>query len=128
MYVQIFRNLPGSPSWEGSFYERLTEHGEWSIVEFWKLHFELVAVARSGDLSVGVNRELAMAVVMLFAKITNLISAHYNVSDVFQVINLSSDELLVFSERLEHAVLGVFSGQVIAEFSYELVNPLIVQA
>ena len=128
MHVQIFRNLPGNPGWEGSFYEQLTEHGDWSIVEFWKLHFELVGVGRSEDLSAGVSRELALAVATLFAKITSLISAHYNLNDVFQINNLSPDELLAFSERLEHAVLGVFSGQVIAESSYELANPLIVDA
>lgn len=127
MYVQIYRNLPGNSDWEGSFYERLAEYGDWSIVEFWRLHFDLVGVARSEDSSAGVNRELALAVATLFAKITNLISAHYNVNDVFQIENLSSDELLAFTERLEHAVLGVFSGQVIAESSYELTSPLFVE-
>jgi hypothetical protein len=128
MYVQIFRNLPGNPGWEGSFYERLVEYGDWSIVEFWRLHFDLVSAARSEALSAGMSRELALAVATLFAKITNLVSAHYNVNDVFRIKNLSSDDLLAFTERLEHAVLGVFSGQVIAESSYELTSPLIVQA
>ncbi len=128
MYVQIFRNLPGNPGWEGSFYEQLVEYGDWSIVEFWRLHFDLVSAARSEDLAAGMSRELALAVATLFAKITNLVSAHYNVNDVFRIINLSSDERLAFTERLEHAVLGVFSGQVIAESSYELTSLLIVQA
>jgi hypothetical protein len=128
MCLQIFRNLPANPDWEGSFYEQLTEHGDWNIVEFWKLHLDLVEVARSEDLSTGVSRELALAVATLFAKIKNLISAHYNVNDVFQINNLSADELFAFSERLEHAVLGVFSGQVLAESSYDLTSPLLVES
>jgi hypothetical protein len=126
MYVQIFRNLPGNPGWEGSFYEQLVEYGDWSIVDFWRLHFDLVRAARSEVLSAEVSRELALAVATLFAKIMNLVSAHHNVNDVFRIRNLSSDELLAFTERLEHAVLAVFSGQVIAESTYELTSPLIV--
>lgn len=126
MYPQIFRNLPGNSDWKGSFYERLAEYGDWNIVDFWRLHYDLVAAARSQDSSAEVNRDLALGVAMLFAKITTLISAHHNVNDVFQIKNLSTDELLAFNERLEHAVLAVFSGQVIAESSYELTSPMFV--
>lgn len=125
MYTQIFRNLLGNSEWIGSFYERLADHGDWCIDEFWQLHKELVDIARSGSDSPSIERKLASAVVTLQAKISNLISAHYDANDVFTIRNLSSDELLAFRERLDHAVTGFFSGEVIAESAYELTNPLI---
>ncbi len=39
--------------------------------------------------------------------------------------NLTPDRLIAFKERVEYAFLAVFSGEVIAESSYELTNPLI---
>ncbi|WP_128139492.1 Imm41 family immunity protein [Janthinobacterium lividum] len=125
MYEHIFRNFPGNPNWQGSFYERLTEYGDWNIVEFWKLHWDLVEAARSEAHHGAVSRELALAVATLYAKVSSLILAHYNVNDVFLINNLSPDQLLAFTERFEHAMLGVFSGEVIAESSYDLPSPLI---
>jgi hypothetical protein len=125
MYAQIFRNLPGNPNWEGSFYEKLTEHGNWCIEEFWKLHLDLVEAAQIQAHAVTIDRELALAVATLYARISNLVSAHYNINDVFQIGNLSENELLNFTERLEHAILGVFSGRVIPESSYDVSNPLV---
>jgi len=31
MYQQICRNLPGYLDWQGSFYERLAEYGDWFL-------------------------------------------------------------------------------------------------
>lgn len=126
MYAQIFKNLPGHPDWEGSFYERLTEYGDWDFAEFWKLHLDLVEAACFEARSEVVSRELALAVTTLHSKVLNLISAHYNVRDGFLINNLSPDELIAFTERFEHAVLAVFSGEVIAESSYDLINPFVV--
>ncbi|MFZ6843405.1 hypothetical protein [Undibacterium sp. RuTC16W] len=126
MYEQIFRNLPGNPNWEGSFYETLTEYGNWSVDEFWKLHLDLIETAKIGGSAVVISRELAWGVVTLYSKIFNLISAHYNMNDSFQIKNLAPDELIAFTERFQHAMLGVFSGEVLPESSYDLINPLIV--
>lgn len=124
----IFKNLPGNPEWEGSFCEKLTEYGIWDADEFWKLHFDLVQVAKRDNYSESIDRELALAVVTLYSKITNLISSHYNKNDIFKISNLTPDELLAYKERFDHSIIGVFSGEVIAESSYDLTNPMIVNA
>lgn len=126
MYEQIFRNLPGNPNWEGSFYEQLTEFGKWNRDEFWKLHLELLSVAQFEARSETLDRAVALAVVTLYSKISSLISANYNTNDVFKIVNLTNDDLGAFTERLQHAVLSVFSGKIIPESSYDLTNPLIV--
>ncbi|NUU02826.1 Imm41 family immunity protein [Herbaspirillum robiniae] len=126
MYENIFRNLPGSPNWEGSFYEQLAEFGKWDPDEFWKLHLDLISAAQIEAQSEAVDRALALAVVTLYSNISSLILANFNSNDGFEIANLSRDELRAFMERLEHAVHGVFSGEIIPERSYDLTNPLIV--
>jgi hypothetical protein len=119
----IYKNLPEHPEWEGSFYEKLAEYGIWDADEFWKLHFDLVQAAKKNNDSESINRKFALIVVTLYSKINNLISSHYNKNDVFQISNLTPDELLAFKERLDHSIIGVFSGEVIAESLYDLTNP-----
>jgi hypothetical protein len=45
MYSELVRNIPGNSNWEGSFYERLTEYGEWDSKSFWVLHLDLLNIA-----------------------------------------------------------------------------------
>lgn len=123
MENEIFRNLPGNTAWEDSFYEQLTEYGVWNVSEFWKLHFALVQAASTGS-SEFISRELALAVSTLQTKVSNLISSHYDLNDSHKINNLTPGELYAFRERFEHAALSVFSGKVISENSYDLVNPL----
>jgi hypothetical protein len=125
MHEQIFRNYPGNPGWEGSFYERLTEYGIWDVEEFWKLHLDLINTAREEGKKNIIDRELAFCVASLQSKIFNLIAAHYNNNDIFEIQNITPDRLIAFTERFEHAFLAVFSGEVISESSYDLTNPLI---
>ena len=127
LFDEIQRNLPGSSDWQGSFYEQLTEHGLWSMGEFWKLHLCLVETAHSFRFK-PVARNQALAVVTLQGKIMNLVAAHYDQNDAFFIRNLAPNELHAFVERFQHAVLSVFSGEVIPEASYDIVNPLIVHA
>jgi len=128
MQAEILRNLPGNPNWEGSFYERLSQHGFWDVAEFWKLHLALVVSATDFAACTHIGRPLAAGVATLQARISNLIAAHYNAHDAFQISNLTAAELNAFSERFEHAVLAVFSGAVLPESSYDLVNPLVGSA
>ncbi|WP_417284915.1 hypothetical protein [Comamonas sp.] len=125
MYESIFENLPGNPRWVGSFYERLVEDAVWDKAEFWKLHLALTeAGSASGSLK-SINRELAWAVAKIQSRVLGVLAAHYNPNDIFVISNLAPDELCQFIERFDHAVLGVFSGEVPAESSYDLINPLI---
>jgi len=128
MQAEILRNLPGNANWEGSFYERLSEHGVWDAAEFWKLHLALVITATNFAAHAQISRPLASSVATLQARVSNLIAAHYDANDAFQIHNLTAAELNAFSERFEHAVLSVFSGAVLPESSYELVNPLVGSA
>lgn len=41
MDESIFKNLPGSPTWQGSLGEALAEDAIWGRDEFWKLHLAL---------------------------------------------------------------------------------------
>lgn len=124
MDAEIFRNLPGNPNWEGSFYEQLTEYGIWNSDEFWKLHLALTEAALRPTGSEFIDRKVALAVATLQAEISRLVSAHYDANDVFEIKNLTPTDLHAFYERFEHAVLSVYSGEVLPESSYDLVNPL----
>lgn len=124
MYESIFRNLPGNPAWEGSFYERLSEEGFWDNDAFWQLHLALAHAAKASRALDEINRELAWAVASIQSGVFGLVAAHYNPNDVFTISNLTPDQLHDFIERFEHAVLGVFSGEAYPESCYDLRNPL----
>lgn len=123
-YLTLYRNLPGSDLWEGSFYEKLTEHGIWDEDEFWRLHLDLTHIAQNikGET---ISRELACAIVKLYSRISSLISAQLNINDMFVISNLSQDQLFAYRERLEMAVVGVFSGEVLDESSFDLQSPFL---
>lgn len=127
VYDEIFRNLPGNQRWEGSFYEQLTEYGVWNEEAFWVLHLSLTKSAGTPQ-STAIDRELALALVTLQSKVLNLIAAHYDPDDIFEIQGMASERLHAFIERFQHGVLAAFSGEVIAESSYDLVNPLLVHA
>lgn len=125
MHENLYRNLPGHPNWEGSFYEQLTEYGLWERDEFWKLHLDFISIALALNTSSSIDRHLALCVVTLNQKINNLIAAHFNRNDVFKITNINQEEILKFTERLEHAVISVFSGDILPESAFDLTNPLI---
>jgi hypothetical protein len=126
VYESIFRNLPGNPAWVGSFYERLAEDAVWDKEEFWKLHLALIDAATQASGSVGkIDRELAWAVAKIQSRVLCLVASHYDPHDIFIIANLTSDELHQFIERFCNAILGVFSGEILAESSCDLRSPLI---
>ncbi|WP_423681469.1 hypothetical protein [Undibacterium sp. WLHG33] len=125
MFENIFRNLPGNVNWEGSFYEQLTEFGRWDAKEFWMLHLDLINAADKFKNFDSVDKELALGIVTLQSKIARLFIAHFNERDAFKIINLSEENLYAFKERFDLAVIGVFSGEVLSEDSFDLVNPLL---
>lgn len=123
-YKDLFRNLPGNDDWEGSFYEKLVEYGIWDKTEFWKLHKDLIAVAKDLD-SKKVERTVATAIVRLYVKIASLISSHFHENDIFKIKNLSNSEILEYNERLDLAIVGAFSGEILEEKRFDLKNPLL---
>jgi len=125
MHMELKRNLPTNNNWESSFYERLSEYGEWNYKAFWILHLELINIAKNINDSEIIERELATILITLQQKILNLIVAHFNKKDIFKISNLKEEELFDFIERFEMAILGALSGVVIPESSFDLVNPLI---
>jgi hypothetical protein len=124
MYEAIFRNLPGNSAWPGSFYERLVEHAIWDKEQFWTLHLALLCASRASDSRESINRELAWAVATIQSRVLGLVAAHYNQNDTFVITNLNPDELNAYIERFDHAILGVFSAEAVAESAYDLTNPL----
>jgi len=123
MIEYIYHNIPGNPQWRGSFYERLAEDGEWDIDEFWRLHFALIEAAKNPAASENINRSLALNVVQIHLRVSGLICAHFDNNDVFKIENLSREEIYAFKERLDLAVAGVFSGEVLPESSFDLKCP-----
>ncbi|WP_417661032.1 hypothetical protein [Pseudomonas sp.] len=128
MHSELKRNIPGNTRWEGSFYERLTEYGEWNSKSFWALHLDLLEIAKHQNTYLPVERELAYMLLYLQQRVLNLISAHFNKNDVFEISNINSEQLYEFKERFEMAILGAISGEVLSEASFDLVNPLVNNA
>jgi len=125
MFEHILCNLPEHANWEGSFYEQLTEYGTWNKKEFWLLHRDLVLAAHELKDAEKVDKQLAEAIVRLQANVDRLFIAHFDQNDVFTILDLNVDEIYAFKERFETAVAGVFSGKVLAEDAFELLNPLL---
>ncbi|PHR93907.1 MAG: hypothetical protein COA78_32540 [Blastopirellula sp.] len=121
---ELERNLPGHQNWEGSFFERLTEYGDWEANAFWRLHLELLQLARSTNVNESVDRELSYMLLYIQQKVLNLISAHFDKDDVFNISNLTNEQLHEYQERFDMAILGVVTGKVLPESSFDLVNPL----
>ncbi len=128
MQSVLEKNMPGQSNWEGSFYERLIEYGEWDAKAFWELHLNLLNIANRQDPHLQVDRELAYMLLYIQQRILNLISAHFDNNDVFKISNLSSEQVYEFKERFEMAILSAISGEVLAESSFDLVNPLVKNA
>ncbi len=128
MHSELLRNIPGNPNWEGSFYERLTEYGEWDSKSFWILHLDLLNIAKQQISDRPIERELAYMLLLLQQKVLTLISAHFTKNDVFQIDNINTEQLYEFKERFEMAILGAISGEVLPESSFDLVNPLVKNA
>ena len=128
MYSELERNLPGHPDWEGSFYEKLTDYGEWDVNAFWKLHLDFLEIAESVNGSNTISRDLARKLLLLQQKVLNLVSSHFNDNDVYEIANIETDLLYEFIERFEMAILGAVSGEVHPESSFGLVNPLVKNA
>lgn len=123
-YSNLFRNLPGNSDWEGSFYENLVENGIWDEVEFWKLHFDLIDIARDSD-EKNIDRNISAAVMRIYVKIASLISAHFRQNDIFRIHGLSDSKISEYKERLDLAAIGAFSGEILEERRFDTMNPLL---
>ena len=125
MQSELERNIPNHPNWEGSFYEKLTECGEWNIDSFWLLHIELLNIAKKQKLDLPVERELSYMLLLIQQGLLGLIAAHFTKNDVFEISNIDNELLYEFKERFELAILGAITGEVLPETSFDLANPLL---
>lgn len=123
---EIERYSASHPDWEGSFSERLYEYYEWNIPEFWKLHKELVELAvwlRGKD---EINKQLVGRILGIQKSVMAVVAAHYNKNDVVTISGVTDEQLHDFIERFDMAIMGVASGEVLPESSFDLVNPLLI--
>lgn len=125
MYAEFERNMPGHEDWEGSFYERLTEYGEWNLDAFWKLHLDLHRIASAVGSSDSLDRDLATNLLTLQQKVLNLIAAHFHKNDVFRIENVTEEMLSALTERFEFAIIDAVTGEIVPESAFDLVNPLL---
>ena len=122
---QIERYSANHPDWEGSFSERLYEHSEWNIPEFWKLHKELIDLAIELKKSNEINKKLVGQLLGIQKSITTMVIAHFNKNDSVTLSGVTDDLLYEFMERFDMAITGISSGQVLGEDQFDLMNPLI---
>ena len=124
---ELERNIPNYPSWEGSFYERLTEYCEWKSDLFWVLHCDLLNAALLAK-DEPIDRNLVHMLLYLQERVLTLIAAHFNKNGVFEISNLTDKQLHEYTERFNMAILGVITAEVLPEASFNLVNPLVKNA
>lgn len=122
----LYRNSPSHPKWEGSFVQRLHEYCEWDKNAFWLVHKDLIELAKQFSEVDSVPKDIAARVVALQKTVSTSFAANFNKNDGFSIENLSIETLHEFMERFDMAILGVFTGQVLPESSFDLVSPLLV--
>ena len=109
MHTELTRNVPGNPDWIGSFYETLSEHGVWSENEYRILIRELKSLADKNKDEKLIEKTLPKLLLILQAKVLNLISSHFDRNDVYEISNLNMDEVLDKKEEFVLAVQSVVS-------------------
>lgn len=125
---ELERNMPGNSNWEGSFFERLTEYGEWDVEAFWLLHHKLLQLAKSTNSDDSIDRNISYMLLYIQQRVLGLIAAHFAKNDTFKISNLNGEQLYEFKERFEMAILGAVTGEALPESSFDLVNPLVENA
>ena len=128
MFPELERNIPRHPNWEGSFFERLTEYGEWNTDAFWVLHLELLKIAKERGPELNIDRDLAYMLLYIQQRVLNLVAAHFAKNDVFHINNLSGEELYKYKERFDMAIIGAVTGETLPEESFDKINPLVKNA
>lgn len=124
----LYRNSTSHPEWEGSFVERLYEYNEWDEKAFWQIHKELIELADEYSLVDSVPKDIAVRIVALQKNVCTSLAANFNRNDVFCIKNIDTERLHQFMERFDMAVLGVFTGQVLPESSFDLMSPLLTNS
>ena len=122
---EIERFSANHNEWEGSFSEKLYEYGEWDIKEFWKLHKNLIELAiylRDHD---QIDKVLMGRILGIQKSVWTIVASHFNKNDVVNLQGITDEKLHDFIERFDMAILGITSGEVLPESSFDLVNPLI---
>lgn len=124
-YQTVLRNLQGGDNWKGSFYEQLAEFGRWDLHEFWLLHREITVISREISKNLSRNKDAVFAIITIYQKINNLILSNFDANDEYSILCVDNNDLLAYKERLDLAVLSLFSGEIYPESSFDIMNPLI---
>jgi len=109
MHPELNKNIPGNPDWIGSFYETLTEYGEWDSEKYQILLNALKELSENNKEQKTIDRELTKTLLILQAKVLNLISSHFDENDIYKISNLNTDEILDKKEEFELTVLSIVS-------------------
>jgi len=127
---EIFRTMPGdgSAEWEETFYGCLSEHGNWDMEKFWIFHMALTEIGKEVQEDAVVDRKLVYALLYIQQHVLTHVTSHYNSQVDWKFEAIDDEQLFEFVERFELAILGAISGEVSAESSFDLVNPLLADA
>ncbi len=118
----------GSAEWEETFYGYLSEHGDWDIEKFWVFHMALIEIGKEVQEGTVVGRNLVYALLYIQQGVLTHIASHFNSQVDWKFETVDDEQLFEFAERFELAILGAISGEVPAESSFDLVNPLLSNA
>ncbi|QSX36873.1 Imm41 family immunity protein [Shewanella sedimentimangrovi] len=123
---EIERYSASHPDWEGSFSERLYEYCEWNVSEFWKLHKALVELAIALRDKNQIDKQLFGRILGIQKSVWSIVAAHFNELDAVKLAGVTDEQLHEFIERFDLAIVGLSTGEVLPESSFDLVNPLLV--
>jgi hypothetical protein len=127
-HIELSRNIPRSKNWIGSFYEQLAEHGIFDYDAFWKLHRDLILLAKDAKERKHVNSKLAYELLKVQQDVLRLFCSHFDKNDIFKIKGMNSEKIREFKEIFEIAVIGAISGQVLPDTSFNYLNPLLKKA
>ena len=57
--------------------------------------------------------------------VLTMVTAHFDPNDSARINGISDDQLRLFMERFNQAIMGICSGEVLPEYSFDIANPLI---
>jgi hypothetical protein len=125
VYLELMKNLPSHPDWCSSFYGKLAEDGEWNVDAFWRLHVDLLQIAKDFHNEECISRELLYALIYVQNGVLNSIVYNLSKKDAFKIINIDENSIMKFKERFDSAMICIGAGDILPETSFDLVNPLL---
>lgn len=125
MHFELEKNLPSHPNWSDSFYGKLAEEGEWDVEAFWRLHLDLLNIAKGVQNEKFIARDLVCALVYIQNGVLDAIAYNSSKRDIFNIRNIDENSIMQFKERFSNAMISICTGDIPPEASFDLVNPLL---